>query len=124
MLHRMRRYGSPPDHAGDLKLGFSKRTGDDVRLNVLPDVCTAKITWVLSHGSPVITYAIPASPGKKERAVEVTFVRARHLDRILLLLLLHLLQMQQMNRGRGRFLGALHQNGPVFRNWHIAVQGR
>src|SRR5271156_805201 len=58
MLHRMRGHRSAANHAGDFLLGFSQGAGDDVGLNVLSDVCPAKVTVVRFHKSPLISYAI------------------------------------------------------------------
>jgi len=125
VLHCVCCHGSSTNHASDFKLGFQQRTGDHIRLNILPDECPAKVAEVLFHESPLISYAIQPSHEKKERNAEVTFGQVlKVFERVLLLLLLHLLQMQQLGGRRWRFLGSLHQDGPVFRDRHIAVKGR
>ena len=41
-----------------------------------------------------------------------------------LLLLLHLLNLEQGRRRRWRLLCFFHHHRPIFRSWHVAIKGR
>ncbi len=73
VLHRVRSHGSAADHAGNFQLGFPEGAGNHISLNVLADVCPAKVTEVLFHKSPLISYAIQPAEEKQEKNPQVTF---------------------------------------------------
>jgi hypothetical protein len=74
VLHRMCRHGSSTNHACDFKLGLQQRTGYDICLNVLPDICPAEVAEVRFHG---ITFDKLRDPvflgeeGKKRRVLRL-----------------------------------------------------
>ena len=74
--HRVRSHGSAADHAGNFLLGFPEGAGNHISLNVLAYICPAKVTEVLFHKSPLISYVILPVQEKKEKNLEVTFGQA------------------------------------------------
>src|ERR1700749_3184337 len=76
MQHRMRHHGTTANHAGDFQFGFSQGADDDISLNVLSDICPAKVTVVRFHKSPLISYAILLERERGKKTSGVRLVRA------------------------------------------------